>query len=146
MRIRGTMAAMMASAGLLLATLEARPQEPTQMHQVVFEVTTDNPEQWEAVLNNMENVQKAFGAENTKIEVVAHGKGLGLVMKTNAARAERLQKLSEGGVVLAACENTMRRKDIHKEALLPFATTVDSGIAEVVRKQEADWAYIKSGS
>lgn len=46
MRIRGTMAAMMASAGLLLATLEARPQEPTQMHQVVFEVTTDNPEQW----------------------------------------------------------------------------------------------------
>lgn len=74
MRIRGTMAAMMASAGLLLATLEARPQEPTQMHQVVFEVTTDNPEQWEAVLNNMENVQKAFGTENTKIEVVAHGK------------------------------------------------------------------------
>lgn len=116
------------------------------MHQVVFEVTTDNPEQWEAVLNNVENVQKAFGAENTKIEVVAHGKGLGLVMKTNAARAERLQKLSEGGVVLAACENTMRRKDIQKEALLPFATTVDSGIAEVVRKQEADWAYIKSGS
>jgi intracellular sulfur oxidation DsrE/DsrF family protein len=29
--------------------------------------------------------------------------------------------------------------------LLPFVTTVDSGVAEVVRKQEAGWAYLKSG-
>lgn len=31
------------------------------------------------MLNNVENVQKAFGTTNTEIEVVAHGKGLGLV-------------------------------------------------------------------
>jgi intracellular sulfur oxidation DsrE/DsrF family protein len=29
---------------------------------------------------------------------------------------------------------------------LPFAITVDSGVAEVVRKQEAGWSYIKSGT
>ena len=29
------------------------------------------------------------------------------------------------------------------EDLFPFASTVDSGVAELVRKQEAGWAYIK---
>jgi len=77
---------------------------------------------------------------------VTHGKGLGLVLKTNTALQKRLETISKSGVVLAACENTMRRKQVTKESLLPFATTVDSGIAEIVRKQEAGWAYIRSGS
>ncbi|MGH7937542.1 MAG: hypothetical protein ACRD5Z_25205 [Bryobacteraceae bacterium] len=40
----------------------------------------------------------------------------------------------------------MKRKGIGKDQLLPIATTVDSGVAEVVRKQEAGWSYIKSGT
>ena len=47
--------------------------------------------------------------------------------------------------MFAACENTMRKKKVTKEPLLPFVTTVDSGVAEVVRKQEEGWAYIKGG-
>ncbi|MBA3883868.1 MAG: hypothetical protein H0X73_14470, partial [Chthoniobacterales bacterium] len=49
------------------------------------------------------------------------------------------------GVVFSACENMMKKKNVTKEQLLPFATTTDSGIAEVIRKQEAGWSYIKSG-
>ena len=80
------------------------------------------------------------------MQVVAHGKGLGmLVAATNPDLRERMQKLHDGGVVFAACENTMRKKKVTKEQLLPFVTTVDSGVAEVVRKQEAGWAYVKSG-
>ena len=30
--------------------------------------------------------------------------------------------------------------------LSPFAATVDSGVAEVVRKQETGWSYVRSGS
>jgi intracellular sulfur oxidation DsrE/DsrF family protein len=37
----------------------------------------------------------------------------------------------------------MRRKNIGVRDLLPFVTTVDCGIAELVRKQEAGWAYIQ---
>jgi intracellular sulfur oxidation DsrE/DsrF family protein len=39
----------------------------------------------------------------------------------------------------------MKRKQLTKDDLLPFAITVDSGVAEVVRKQAAGWSYIKSG-
>lgn len=75
-----------------------------------------------------------------------HGKGLGMILKTNTGQETRLQMLSKSGVVFAACENTMKRMNVTKEQLFPFAATVDSGVAEVVRKQEAGWSYIKAGS
>jgi intracellular sulfur oxidation DsrE/DsrF family protein len=59
--------------------------------------------------------------------------------------ADRMKKLADAGVLCAACENSLRKKNVPKAALLPLVTTVDSGVAEVVRKQEAGWSYIKSG-
>ena len=85
----------------------------------------------------MENVQKAFGKESTEIEVVAHGKGLGLLKKTNTVLKERISSIANSQARFVACENSMRRMKITKEDLLPGTGTVDSGVAEVVRKQEA---------
>lgn len=39
----------------------------------------------------------------------------------------------------------MKKKRVTKDHLVPVATTTDSGEAEVVRKEEAGWSYIKSG-
>ena len=117
----------------------------TVTHRVVFEVTTPDAALWESVLNNVENLQEALGLQTTQIEVVAHGRGLPLLMKTNTAMEERLRRIGSSGVVFAACENTMRRLNVKKEDLLPLATTVDSGVAEVVRKQDAGWSYLKGG-
>ncbi len=74
-----------------------------------------------------------------------HGKGLGLILKSNEQLTERLSTISQTNVVFAACENTMRYLNVKKDDLMPFATTVDSGVAEVIRKQEAGWSYIKAG-
>ena len=118
----------------------------TGSHRIVIELTSGEPMQWESVLNNVENVRRALGADATRVAVVAHGEGLGLVMKTNTALQQRVERLAADGVVFAACENTMRRKKVTRADLLPAATTVDSGVAEVVRRQEAGWAYLKGGS
>jgi uncharacterized protein len=120
-------------------------KEERKVHRAVIEVTAEAAPQWEAVLNNVENMQKAFAPEPTEIEVVAHGKGLAMLQKTNVAESERLAKLAATGVKFAACENTMRRMKVQKADLFDFAVTVDSGVAEVVRKQEAGWAYLKGG-
>ncbi len=113
-------------------------------HKVLFEFTSEGKEQITAVLNNVENVRKALGAK-TKVEVVAHGPGIGLLQKSNTEGADRMRKLADDGVVFAACENTLKRKNISKADLHDFVTTVDSGVAQVVRRQEADWSYVKSG-
>ena len=117
-----------------------------EKHRVVFQLISEGDEQWDAVLGNVENMREAFGPENTEVAVITHGKGLGMVVAANNKHAERMKKLADGGVGFIACENTMRKKKVGKEQLLPFVTTVDSGVAEVVRKQEQGWSYIKSGT
>ena len=129
---------------VVLATVASSPAQSEKVHRVVFELTSDSPEQWTAMLNNVENLQKAFGREHTELEVVAHGKGLEALRKSNTSSGERIAAIAKTGVRFAACENTMKRMQLAKEDLLPAARTVDSGVAEVVRKQEAGWAYLKS--
>lgn len=128
---------------------EATKQSPNRMHKVVFEVAIDGVEQWEGALRNVENVQKSLGAKSTDIEVVAHAKGLGMLLaktaETNSEIRMTVKNLHARGVVFAVCENSMKRMQITKDQLVPFATTVDSGVSEVIRKQEAGYAYIKSG-
>lgn len=132
--------------GLLsLSAQQRNDKQSRKVHRVVFELTAEPAAQWEAVLNNVENLQKAFAPESVEIEMVAHGKGLGILRKTNTAQAGRLAKIAAKGVRFAACENTMRRMNLHKSDLFELAVTVDSGVAQVVRRQEAGWAYIKGG-
>ena len=140
----GVMAVLCATLAGVFAVAGAAPAP--EKHRVVFQVVSEGDEQWDAVLGNVENLREAFAPENSEVAVIAHGKGLGMVIAANNKHAERMKTLADGGVAFVACENTMRKKNVARDQLLPVATTVDSGVAEVVRKQEQGWAYIKSGT
>lgn len=139
-----------ALAALPLTAISAEPEKRAdgKVHKVVFEVTIDGAEKWQGVLRNVENTLKELGT-GTKIEVVTHGKGVGMLLaKTSDDNAElktKIEKLSADGVVFAVCENTMKREKFEKKDLVKLSKTVPSGISEVVRKQEEGYAYIKSG-
>ena len=144
-RLVGLGMAVAASGAALSCQRPAERDKGPTTHPIVIEVSVDGPERWEGILNNVDNLQKSFGADQSRIEVVAHGKGLGLLLATNEPLAARLHAEQERGVVFAACENTMRKQNVTREQLMPFVTTVDSGAAEVVRKEEAGWSYLKGG-
>jgi len=55
----------------------------------------------------------------------------------------RLGHAANKGVILTACQNTMRARKVKTEDHFPFAAQVDSGVAELVRKQEAGWSDSK---
>ncbi len=61
----------------------------------------------------------------------------------NGRLAKRIAADAKAGVIFAACANTMKGRHLTTKNLYPFAKVVPSGVAEVVRKQEAGWAYIK---
>ncbi len=140
-----------AFAALPCESIAAEIEKPgaEKTHKVVFEVAMDGAEKWQGALRNVENVQKALGPNTTKIKVVTHGKGVGMLLtKTSAENAElkaKLDQLHAAGVVFAACENTIKREKLEKKDLVELSTTVDSGVSEVIRKQEEGFAYIKSG-
>lgn len=131
---------------LLAMVLAALASGAEKKHRVVVEVTVEAAREAEAALNNVENLRKTFGADTVEIEVVAHGKGLGLVLKSNSTSGERVRKLVANSVAFAACENSMRRMKVSATDLIEGVRPVDSGVAEVVRKQEAGWSYLKAGS
>ncbi len=65
-----------------------------------------------------------------------------MLTKNSKDYEERLKQLSDSGVKLLACRNAMKTRNVKTEDLFPFVGQVDSGIAEIVRKEETGWAYI----
>ena len=130
---------------MLVLALAAISQTKSHKHLVVIELNSPGPDAWQQLMGNIANIKTAFAPDDVQIEVVCLGKGLSLLLKSNAAYEERLKAFASQGVVLAACQNSMRLRHVVTEDLFPFAAQVDSGVAEVIRKQEAGWSYVKAG-
>ena len=130
-------------AGIALA--QTPPPAAPAKHRVFFQMNVADNDSWNQLFGNIGNAQRAFQKEGIQIEVVFYGKGITALLKANTEYAERLKKAAADGVVLGACQNTMRLRKITSEDIFPFSTEVDSGVAELIRKQEAGFSYIRAG-
>jgi len=145
MNRRNLIAIALPAAAALPAVSQTPSASPKPKHKVVFELNAPAPSGWDQIFHNVDNILKIFGGEGLQVEVVFFGKGLTMLLKKNTEYAERLKEAADKGVILAACQNSMRAMKVTTEDLFPFAAQVDSGVAELVRKQEAGWSYIKGG-
>jgi uncharacterized protein len=126
---------------VVFAAVSQTPAAPK--HHVVFQLTEPEGSAWTVLPLHVNNLRTAFAQDGgSQVEVVFFGPGLNMLRKTNTAYAERLKQLADSGVTLSACQNAMRVMNVKTEDLFPFASQVDSGAAELARKQEAGWAYI----
>jgi len=126
---------------LVFGAVSQIPKGPR--HHVVFQLTEPEGAAWGSLVLHVNNMRTAFDQDGgSQVEVVFFGPGLNMLRKTNAAYEERLKQLADSGVTLSACQNAMRLMNVKTEDLLPFTSQVDSGVAELARKQEAGWAYI----
>lgn len=135
----------LAVAALVLALgVAAVSQTPSQpKYQVVFQLTEPQGQEWDMMIAHVTNMKAALAKDGgAQVEVVFFGPGLNMLLKKNTAYEERLKQLADSGVTLAACQNAMRFLNVKTEDLFPFAAQVDSGVAELVRKQKAGWQYI----
>ncbi|MHB8416023.1 MAG: DsrE family protein [Acidiferrobacteraceae bacterium] len=134
-------------AGVLLAMLAspvyAGPlSHAFAKHRLVMSISNPGKGRQQLVLNNTVNVLKAFGMDNIRVEIVAFGPGLKMLLKHNR-HAKEIQALKAEGVEFAACHNTMLKMHITKSELNPAATVVPGGIVELVRREEQGWSYVK---
>jgi len=113
----------------------------TTMLQAVVHVNFADPERQEDAMGNIENILKAV--PTAQIEVVCHGKGINLLVTKESKHMDKLETLMNQGVQFVACENTMKKKALEKDALVPGVTTVPSGAVEVLRKQDEGYGYFR---
>jgi intracellular sulfur oxidation DsrE/DsrF family protein len=99
---------------------------------------------WSGMLGNIRNFQKVWPGK-VKIEVVVHGKALNFLVTSKSHLVADIEAMTKQGVVFNACENTMNKYGIKKEMLIPSVSSVPSGVAELVVKQEEGWSYLKTG-
>lgn len=113
--------------------------------KIVFDFVKPDTADFRIMVAQINNILKE--APYTRIEVVCSGPGLFFLVsdKTNMSKdMEEIQKVFN--VNFAACANSMRRMNIDKTRLLPFAKIVPVAILELSSRQQEGWSYIKAGN
>lgn len=129
---------------LVFGAVQAQHKGNHRGHRVVMQLSSSDTLAWKGVVKNIIHLREAF-QDQVQIEVVAHSAGIDFLVNAKSTQREKITELAGKGVVFAACQNTMKDKNITKEALIPAITTVPSGVAEIVKKEEQGWSYLKSG-
>jgi intracellular sulfur oxidation DsrE/DsrF family protein len=111
--------------------------------QAIFAVTDADPAKWNLTLSNIANALDGIGADKADIELVVYGPGIAMLKKESAV-ADRLAAALAHGVHIAACQNSMRAFKLEAAALVPGAGVVPSGVVELIRRQHAGYAYVRS--
>ncbi|MEX0638729.1 MAG: DsrE family protein [Burkholderiales bacterium] len=100
-----------------------------------------------AALRTLRNHLEA--SPDTKVVVVAHNEGVDFLLRGARDEAGQLYATAVGqfkgrGVDFRVCHNTLVRRKIGSQGILPEATLVPSGIAEISRLQEREgYAYMR---
>lgn len=112
-------------------------------HKIVIQFSDSDSLSQASVTGQVKNIRTAW--PNAEVELVCHGPGLDLLVTSKSKASKAVADWSAQGVTFAACNNTMRRRNVKKEDLLPSAQVVPSAMTELVLKQEKGWAYVKGG-
>ena len=136
--IRLVLAGMLALTGIAQTASAANKIK----EKVVLQVSDDNPKTWNQALNNIENLQDAYGKENIKVELVAFGLGLG-ILKLESVAASRVQDALKSGASIVACEVTMNRGKLTKADMQPNIGYVQGGLVEIITRQRQGWVLIR---
>lgn len=99
------------------------------------------------LLGNVNN--HLIAAPDTKIHVVANGKGIEFLLKgaqdsNGKSYAPAIEALAAKGVAFKVCRNSLNSRKLGDDAVIAEATIVPAGVAEIARLQiEEKAAYIK---
>jgi len=110
--------------------------------RVVVQVSEADPARWNLVLNNVKNLQDDLGANNVTIEIVAYGPGIGM-LKFDAPTNSRITDAAKAGVLIQACENTMRNQKLVRADMHPNVSYVPAGVTQIIKRQQEGWAYLR---
>ncbi|NOT77131.1 MAG: hypothetical protein HOP08_19580 [Cyclobacteriaceae bacterium] len=124
-----------------LAKAQTSQVVDNKIHKIVMQFTVGDSTEQASVVAQVANIRSAW--PKSQIEVVCHSSGLDVIVAGKSKVSKQVADLSAQGIVFAACNNTMKRRNIKKEDLLSSAVVVPSAMVEIVSKQEEGWAYVK---
>jgi len=145
--LRLILAAMLSATPALVlcsSAAHAASQEQDQ-EKVVYHINDST-----VAMQAMRNVQNHINASpGVKIVVVTHGQGIDFLLEDAKDKEGNLYqpmvaKLKDQGVDFRVCSNTLKSRNLTKDAVILEATIVPSGVAEIGRLQAREgYVYLK---
>ena len=144
--MRKLLVAWAVAAPLALAAAPAAVAAGDGPVKVVYHVNEDNKQ----ALNALRNIRNHLTADpSAKIVIVTHAGGINFLLDgaqdANGAPFEAaVQELKGKGVEFRVCQFTLQRNNIDPKKVIPEASLVPSGVAEVSRLQfKEGFAYLR---
>lgn len=111
-------------------------------YKVIFHIK--ELEKWDSLVSNVKNLQKDMADVQLDIIVLSNSGSVRYFDSTNAIETDiyNLKNLSDSGVEIKACNNSLTYTGITQDQLYPFVEVVPAGVGELVRKQNEGYAYI----
>jgi intracellular sulfur oxidation DsrE/DsrF family protein len=126
-----------------LATGPAVAADAVPKERAIFAVSDADPQKWNLTLGNIANALDGLGADAADIELVVYGPGIAMLKKDSPV-AEKIAAAQARGVHIAACQNSMRGFKLEASDLAPGVGVVPSGVVELIRREHAGYAYVRS--
>lgn len=110
--------------------------------KIVVSLSEKDEQRVNAVLNNVMNIHKAYGADNVKLAVVAYGPGIWSVLKQSSVQA-RVESMLLYDIEFIACGNSL--DSIHKtqDDTIDGVDWAQAGLVEIVERRLSGWVDIK---
>ena len=137
-------------AALLSVALACGPAIAAEKHKLALQISDNDPDKMNAVLNVAANVSKFYSdkGEGVDIQIVAFNAGLHMLRDDTSPVKPRLKSFKEGmpNVSFMACENTldaMTRKEGKEPALVENARRVKAGVVTLIELGETGWTIVR---
>jgi uncharacterized protein len=112
-------------------------------HQIVFHLTSPDTAAYRSLVKQVRHLRERW--PDAAVEVVAHNKGINLLVADKTNVQPEITALKKEGIVFSACENTLRSQKIDKSQIVKESGFVPAGVVRVAELQEMGWSYIKAG-
>ncbi|MDY8107977.1 DsrE family protein [Fulvimarina sp. 2208YS6-2-32] len=119
-------------------------------HKLALQVSDDDEAAMRSALEIAANVSRFYTAkaEEVEITIVVYGPGLAMLRPDRTPVMERLTAFDQSmpNVSFAACGNTMdtiERSEGKRPEIVPFASVVEAGVAELIRLDEDGYTIVK---
>ena len=128
---------------------EFAPAQLRMPEQVLFHLSSGDQQDGRELLNQVELVASEYEktGRDLRIIVVTNNEGLRLYQAGYSDHADRIHELYAryDNIIFAACGTTLGKRIMtgEKVELLPEVIVVDSGVAEITRRQQQGWKYIR---
>ena len=110
--------------------------------KIVLSLSEKDEARVNAVLNNIMNIQKAYGQDNVELALVAYGPGIWSILKDSPVR-KRIESMQLYEIEFIACGNTLDAIHKTEDDMIDGVVWTRAGLVELVERRLSGWVDIK---